>query len=160
MAKLSDLKFTYWLYMKRYRYWSYDWRPAATLSKPLAESRIALVTTAAFHLPEQEPFDKAVRGGDVSYREISGDNDLRRLQMSHRSDAFDAQGVLTDGNLALPLDRLRELARKSLIGEVAPRHWSFMGSIAEPSRLLQFTAPEVAARLHDDNADAVLLTPV
>ncbi|MCP5111231.1 MAG: hypothetical protein GY953_10385 [bacterium] len=160
MANLSDLKLTYRLYMKGYRCRSFDWRPGAWLEIPLSEARIAIVTTASFHLPNQEPFDESLRGGDFSYRELPADCDLTSLRLSHRSDAFDETGLLADQNLALPLDRLRELAAAGEIGSVAPRHFSFQGSIPAPGRLLKSTAPEVAGKLEADGVDAVFLTPI
>lgn len=159
MAQLSDLKLTYRIYMAAYRYRHIDWQPGAVLSKPLAESRIAIVTTAALHPPDQLAFDESVKGGDWSYRELPLGVDLASLRVAHKSDAFDHTGVESDKNLALPLDRLRELTAQGLIGAPAPRHFSFMGSISAPGRLIDFTAPEVAAKLHDDHVDAVLLTP-
>jgi D-proline reductase (dithiol) PrdB len=159
MAHLSDLKLTYRIYMAAYRYRQFDWRPGAVLAKPLAESRIAIVTTAALHRPDQPAFDESVKGGDWSYRELSLDVDLPSLRIAHKSDAFDHTGVETDKNLALPLDRLRDLAAEHQIGEAAPRHFSFMGSIPAPGRLMDQSAPEVAARLREDRVDAVLLTP-
>lgn len=160
MARLSDLKFTYRLYMKSYSYRSCDWSPGAVLSKPLPEAIIACVTTASFHLPEQAPFDESIRGGDYSYREIPTGADLRTLKIAHRSDAFDETGILSDYNLALPVDRLQEMAAAGEIGGVAPRHFSFQGSIPAPNRLLKMTAPDVAGKLRSDAVDAVLLTPV
>jgi D-proline reductase (dithiol) PrdB len=160
MAHLSDLKLTYRIYMAAYRYRQFDWRPGAVLGKPLAKSRIAVVTTAALHRPDQPAFDETIKGGDWSYRELPLDVDLASLREAHRSDAFDHTGVETDRNLVLPLDRLRELAAQGVIGEPAPRHFSFMGSIPAPGRLVDRTAPEVAAKLRDDGVDAVLLTPV
>lgn len=160
MAKLSDLKFKYRLYMQAYLYRHVDWRPGAQLRKPLAVSKIAVVTSAAFYGTGQEPFDPAVRGGDHSYREIPEEAALAALRIGHKSDAFDHSGIERDKNLALPLDRLRELQREGLIGEAAKRHYSFMGSITAPGRLLQVTAPEIAGKLAEDHVDAVLLTPV
>ena len=160
MAKLSDLKLTYRLYMKGYIYRSYDWQLGAVLEKPPSEARIAVVTTSSFFLPGQEPFDEAIRGGDFSYREIPLEANLRSLGISHRSDAFDEKGLLADANLALPLDRLKEMAAAGEVGSVAPRHFSFQGSIPAPGRLMKVTAPEVAAKLKSDGVDAVLLTPV
>jgi D-proline reductase (dithiol) PrdB len=58
------------------------------------------------------------------------------------------------------VDRLKESAANGMIGFVAPRHLSFMGSISAPGRLINDTAPEVARMLVEDAADAVLLTPV
>lgn len=160
MAKLSDLKLSYRLFMQAYRYRRFDWRPGAVLRKPLEQSRIAVVTTAAFHLPAQLPFDPSIRGGDSTFREIPADTDLAALRIAHKSDAFDHSGIERDASLALPLDRLRELCAAGRIGSLAPRHFSFMGSISAPGRLLNVSAPAVAARLADDGADAVLLTPV
>ena len=160
MAKLSDLKLQYRIFMGAYRYRQFDWRPGAVLEKPLAQSRISVVTTAAFFLPEQAPFDPSIRGGDYSFREISLETNLDTLQIAHKSDAFDHSGIERDKNLALPLDRLRELKAESRIGDVAPRHYSLMGSISAPARLVSITAPEIARRLAEDGVDGVLLTPV
>ncbi len=160
MAKISDLKLAYQVFMKAYPYRKVDWPPGARLKKPLSEARVAVVTTAAFFRPDQPPFDTSIRGGDYSYRIIPIDTDLSTLNIAHRSDAFDIRGITSDKNLALPLDRLKSLAEDGLIGSVAPRHFSFMGSIAAPGRLIANTAPEVARMLLEDAVDAVLLTPV
>jgi D-proline reductase (dithiol) PrdB len=160
MAKMSDLKLAHQIFMRAYPYRKVDWRPGAVLKKPLNESRIAVVTTAAFFTPEQPSFDHSIRGGDYSYRIIPADADLTTLRSAHKSDAFDARGIESDKNLALPLDRLRSLAEEGVIGSVAPRHFSFMGSITAPARLIGDTAPEVARMLLEDAVDAVLLTPV
>ena len=160
MAKISDLKLAYRVFMKAYPYRRVDWRPGAALKKPLRDARVAVVTTAAFFRPDQHPFDTSIRGGDFSYRVIPSDTDLSALHIAHRSDAFDIRGISSDKNLALPLDRLHSLAAQGIIGSVAPRHFSFMGSIAPPGRLIANTAPEVARMLVGDAVDAVLLTPV
>jgi D-proline reductase (dithiol) PrdB len=118
------------------------------------------VTTAAYFGPDQTPFDTPLRGGDYSYRIIPPDTDLSALRIAHRSDAFDIRGIASDKNLALPLERLKSLAEEGVIGSVAPRHFSFMGSIAAPGRLIANTAPDVARMLLEDAVDAVLLTPV
>jgi D-proline reductase (dithiol) PrdB len=160
MARLSDLKFTYRFYMAAYHYRQFDWRPGAVLTGSLAGARIALVTSAGLHLPTQPAFDASAKGGDWSYREFPDDVALTSLLCAHKSDAFDHRGVERDANLALPLDRLHELADEGVIGSVASRHFSFMGSVSAPGRLVAQSAPEVAAKLRQDGVDAVLLTPV
>jgi D-proline reductase (dithiol) PrdB len=119
-----------------------------------------VVTSAAFYTADQKPFDPGVRGGDYSYREIPENVELDTLRIGHKSDAFDHSGIDQDKNLALPLDRLRGLNRENLIGQMATRHFSLMGSITAPSRLVNITAPELARKLREDGVDAVLLTPV
>jgi D-proline reductase (dithiol) PrdB len=47
-----------------------------------------------------------------------------------------------------------------VIGNVAPRHLSFMGSITAPGRLRTETAPEAAGLLVEDGVDVALLVPV
>jgi D-proline reductase (dithiol) PrdB len=160
VAKLSDLKLKHRLYMQAYPYRHIDWRPGAQLRKPLSESKIAVVTSAAFYGVDQKPFDPTIRGGDYSYREIPEDVALETLRIGHKSNAFDHTGIERDKNLALPLDRLRELKQEGVIGEVAKRHYSLMGSITAPGRLVTATAPEIASKLAEDGVDAVLLTPV
>jgi D-proline reductase (dithiol) PrdB len=160
MAKLSDLKLRYRIFMQTYRYRQFDWRPGAVLQKALPQARIAVLTSAAFFRPDQPPFDPSIRGGDHSFREIALETNLETLRIGHKSDAFDHSGIVSDKNLALPLDRLRELQAEGLVGEVAPRHYSLMGSISAPARLVSITAPEIACRLSGDQVEGVLLTPV
>jgi D-proline reductase (dithiol) PrdB len=160
MARLTDLKLRYRAFMRAYRYHEADWAASVLLAKPLSGARVALVTTAAFHLPDQPAFDGKSKAGDASFREIPVGADLQALRIAHRSDAFDASGIDSDKNLALPVDRARELVSAGVLGDVAPRHYSFQGSIPDPRRLVAETAPEVARRMLADQVDVALLTPV
>jgi D-proline reductase (dithiol) PrdB len=121
---------------------------------------VALVTTAGLSLLDQPPFDVTNKNGDPSFREIPAAISPFLLEMNQRSWSFDHTGILRDRNLALPLDRLREMQQRGEIGAIAPHHYSFMGSIVSPSKLIKETAPEVASRLTADAVDVVLLTPV
>lgn len=160
MTSLDDLKLAHRLFMRAYPYQSVDWTPGATLRKPLSEAVVAVVTTAAFHLPTQPPFDASIRGGDWSFREIPVDASLASLGIAHKSDSFDHAGIEADKNLALPLDRLREMEADGEIGGLARTHYSFMGSLTSPRRLIAESAPAVAELLRQRAVDAVLLTPV
>ncbi len=160
MARISDLPLWLRAVLEAYPWRRIDPVPLAPFGKPLPECRVALVTTAGLVPPGQAPFDERVRGGDFSYRVIPADADVRTLTEHHRSESFDHAGILEDANLAFPLDRLRELAEGREIGEVAPRHLSFMGSITAPGRLTSRTAPEAAQLLVDDQVDVALLVPV
>lgn len=160
MGKLSDLKLKYQLLIKGYPFRRVDWRPGVTLTKPLNQARIALVTTAGFYLPDQQPFDQSFRHDDCSYREIPWGTPTSILQIGQSSDAFDHSGIESDRNLTLPLDRLEELIEAGTVGSSAPRHFSIMGSIVAPARLINESAPEIARKLVADQVDAVLLAPV
>ena len=145
--------------MQSYRYRSGDWSPGACLPKPLKDAKLALITSAGLHLPTQPPFDFKVRGGDFSFREIPQNVKVADLQISHRSSAFDRNGALQDRNVVFPLDRLRELVKQRELGALNHRHFSFMGSITAPGRLVAISAPAVAELLRRDSVDAVLLVP-
>ena len=160
MASLDHLPLWMRALLRTYRWRRVDPVPCAALRVPLAEARVALVTSAGLVPPGAPPFDDGVRGGDWSYRVIEGATDPPTLGEFHRSAAFDHRGIAADRNLALPLDRLRELAAAGEIGAVAPRHLSFMGSITAPGRLIKRSAPEAAEMLVRDAVDVALLVPV
>jgi len=148
------------LFLKAYPWRKIDPVPWAPRKKPLSECRLAIVSTAGFVLPGQKPFDESIRGGDFSFREISGDARVQELNESHRSESFDHTGIHEDPNLAFPLDRARELVLRGRIGSLNRRHLSFMGSITSPGRLIQETAPAAAQLLVEDAVDVALLVPV
>jgi len=130
--------------------------PAFTpLTKPLSESRVAIVTSAALHLPDQERYTAA----DTRFRSLGrGDRDLI---MGHWSPNFDHTGFQLDVNVVYPIDRLEELAFDGVIGEVAPRHFAFAGNQPETvSELRLDTGPACAQELLADAVDVVVLTPV
>ncbi len=160
MATISDLPFSLRMFLRLYPWRHVNPVPLARRRKPVEESRVALVTTAGLVTPGAPPFDASVKGGDFSYRVISGDADVAQLEEHHRSESFDHAGIALDRNVAFPLDRLRDLAASREIGEVAPRHLSFMGSITAPARLAARTAPEAARLLAHDSVDLALLVPV
>ncbi len=159
MARLEDLKLTHRLYVETYPFRTADWAPGARLEKPLSQSKFALVSSAGLHLPNQPPFDMAFRGGDFSFRELPDTLDVHELKISQRSSDFDQTGARADMNLVFPLDRFRELVARGEISELNHRHFSFMGSITAPGRLLSDSAPRVTAMLREDRVDAVFLTP-
>ena len=123
-------------------------------AKPLAESRVALISTAGLHRREDAPF--AAGAGD--YRIIPDDYTMDDLVMSHLSTNFDRTGFFKDVNTAFPIDRLHELAEQGVIGSVATRHYSFMG--ATPPNMMEPVARDLAGLLKQDKVDAVVLCPV
>jgi len=159
MAELDELPLWMRAFMKTYHYRQSEWSTAAPV-KPLREAKIALVTTAGLHTPEQPAFDASNKGGDCSYRWIPGEISVNDLQIAHRSKAFDHSGIEQDRNLCFPLDRFRELLGEGKIGDLNYRHLSFMGSITAPGRLIRETAPEAARLLKADQVDVAFLTPV
>ncbi len=125
--------------------------PFTAPSKPVASSRIALITTAGLHLDDQEPFDRTTPTGDYTFRRIRASDDLSRLRIGWDIDHH--QPASQDLNCAFPLALLREFC------EVASTHYSFSGAIPDPRPLIEQTAPAVAHELRGDAVDAVVIAP-
>jgi D-proline reductase (dithiol) PrdB len=125
------------------------------LDKPVSEARVAIVTSAALHRPDDDRFHQA----DTGFRVL--DRADRELVMGHWSPNFDHTGFQLDLNVVYPIDRLDELADDGVIGEVAPRHFSFAGNQPDTvSEIRLDSGPACAAELTADAVDVVLLTPV
>ena len=120
----------------------------------LAESKIALITTAALHRRDDPPF----RFADTGYRLIPDDIDRAELVQSHISVNFDRTHYQRDLNVVLPIDRMHELADAGEIGGVSPTHYSILG--ATEAFLLEPSAAEMARRMHEEGVNAALLVPV
>jgi D-proline reductase (dithiol) PrdB len=131
-----------------------DTAPWTPLRKPLAEARLALVTTAGLHVRGDRPFS----GGDQSFRVIPSTTPARDIVQSHASIGFDRSGLQQDLNVVFPVDRLQELVRQREIGSPGRRFFSFMGAQRTYDRLLNDTGPAVAQMLREDGVDVVLLT--
>lgn len=128
--------------------------PFVRPGKPLGSSRVALVTTGGVHLPGQPRFDIDDAAGDCSYREIP--TEAETLTWTH---AYYRPDEGSDLDAVFPLWTMRSLVSEGAVGALNPRHFSFMGAIHETGPLADGTAPEVAAKLAEDGADLVLLTP-
>ena len=122
---------------------------------PLKERRVAILTSAGLH----RVGDPAFATVDLSYRVIPGATRANQLAMTHSSIHFDRTGFREDVNVVFPIDRLHELASEGVIGSVADYHDSLMGA-GWPASVIEPTMRELAARLREDEVDAVCLAPV
>ena len=160
MGDTSEFSLTIRLFLKAYQWRKIDPVPWTPLKKPLSQSKLALVSSAGFVLPDQPHFDESIKGGDPSFREIPSGVEVKTLVETHRSESFDHTGLQKDPNVGFPIDRVRELAVSGRIGAVNHRHLSCMGSITAPGRLIQNTAPPAVHLLVEDQVDVALLVPV
>ena len=144
-----------------YRWAHYAEVPFAPLKKPLTESRIALVTTAAPYQPGKgdqgpgAPYNAAPKFYTVYSGDSAVDHDLRIAHIAYDRDHTTAE----DGNTWFPLPQLRRAAAAGRIGEVAPR---FHGMPTNRSHrtTLDRDCPDLLARLSADRVDAVVLAAV
>jgi hypothetical protein len=147
-------------YETPYRWAHYVDAPFQPLRKPLARSRVAIVTTAAPFDPakgDQGPGAK-YNGGAKFYQVYDGDTSKPQdLRISHI--AYDRlHSPADDSGSWFPLPRLKRLAAAGRIGEVAPR---FFGAPTNRSHrvTIETDAPEILARCRADGVDAAVLVP-
>ena len=153
MARMTDLPQGTQTSMANLECPRFETTPFAS-GPPLAERRVAVVTSAGLVRRGERPFVS----GDVDYRVLPADTPASQILMSHASVNFDRTAFQRDINVVFPLDRLRAMAATGAIGSLAATHYSFMG--ATDPRGMEANARAVAGRLKSDQVDAVLLTPV
>ena len=127
---------------------------AFTTPKPLSESTVAILTSAALHHPEQPGFDPR----DTSFRKL--DAARRDYRLGHWSQDVDQVGFGVDYNVVFPIDRLDELTANGTIGAVSDVHLAYAGNQFEVEGIRLDSGPEGAKVLFDAGVDVVLLTPV
>ncbi len=138
--------------------------PWAEPSKPLSVSKVALVSTAGLSMKGDEPFDmdterKRPSWGDPSWRRLRSDASSDTIVANHLH--IDTSYIQRDLNVALPLDRLRELADSGLVGSSAETHYSIMGYQGpDKSTLTNETAPQIAEAMRSEEVDLAVLAPV
>jgi len=134
---------------------SEDPPPFKPLSKPLNESKVALIASGGIYQQGQIAFHFK---DDVSYREIEADTPREALRATHF--AYDLTDARQDPNVVFPLETLRRCAEAGIIGSVSERAYTFMGGIYSTRRVRDMLAPALVERLQKDEVDLALLVPV
>jgi hypothetical protein len=143
-----------------YQWAHYAEVPFGRLSKPLADSTVTIVTTAAPYQPGKgdqgpgAPYNAAAKFYAAYSGDTEADHDLR---ISHI--AIDRKHTTAeDPGTWFPLPALRDAAARGRIGRLAPR---FHGLPTNRSHrtTLEVDCPEVVARCRADGVDAALLVP-
>lgn len=131
--------------------------PKLVTPPPLAEARVAIVTTAGLKPPGEQGWS---RDNDQSFRVLPATQ--RDMMLDHWSPNFDRTGIVADLNVVYPADRLQEMADEGIIGSLGPRNISFMGGLPEADlpTMRYESGPQAARLLLDDGVDVVLLTPI
>lgn len=124
------------------------------MPRALAESRVAIVTSAALHRRSEKPF----AAGTPEFRDLPSALAADDLLMTHISINFDRIGFQRDINVVYPIDRLKDLAQEGVIGSVAATHYSVMGS-TDPATMAA-TADGMTERFRQEGVNAVVFCPV
>jgi len=135
--------------------------PFTPLAKPLAQSRVALITTAAPFQPglgDQGPGAKY--NASAKFYKVYSDSTetIPDLRISHVG--YDRKHTTAeDPRTWLPLTALQQAVKAGRIGALTPR---FHGAPTNRSHrtTLEQDCPELLARVRGDKADAVILVAV
>jgi D-proline reductase (dithiol) PrdB len=137
------------------------WTP---FGKRLAESRIALVTSAGIYLKRSQPsFDLEHEQthpdwGDPTWRSIPSSASPEDIAVAHLH--INDEDLLADPEIALPMRRLEELVAEGVVRGAVGHHVAVMGF--QDRRLKEWhrrTAPEITAHLREQGTDGVILAP-
>ena len=145
----------------------YDRAPWSPLSRSLSQSRVTLISTGGLYVEGDDPMgpngptqEEAVPRineflrGDPALATIPKAIAPGRLRVRHPG--YDIRGAQRDHNVVFPIDRLKELEREGIFGELAHDTYSFVGATSQ-LRLLKEYAPQWAMRLKEKEVDAALL---
>jgi hypothetical protein len=137
----------------------------APFQKRLAESRIALLTSAGIFLKRSQPSFDLEREqthpewGDPSWRAIPAATKAAAIGVAHLH--INDEDVLADPEIALPIRLLEHLASERVIGGAVAEHVSVMGYQDRTLRdWRSSTAPQLVAHLQGQGADGLILAPV
>jgi len=151
---------------------TYDTGPFSMPSKPLSDSRVALVTSSGHFVTGDDPQPFGVAGMTQAEAEArigeflratptlsSIPSDVSPTDLHVRHGGYPIAAVAADHQVALPIGHLRHLAARGRIGELADRAYSFVGATSQ-LRLRDRVAPEWADLLRSEQVDLALLVPV
>jgi hypothetical protein len=150
----------------------YDDAPFAPLRKPLADSRVGLMTSSGHFVAGDDPEPFGIAAMTQAEAEARISEFLREPPVMSRIPLEVAQGDLRvrhggydvasaqrDFNVVLPLDALRAVREAGRIGDIADPVYSFPGATSQ-GRLRKEALPGWVEMLQTAAIDVLLLVPV
>ena len=132
--------------------------PQARLRKPLAASRLTLVSSCGVHLKTDQPLDVCHTFGDFRFMRVPSaakHHDLIIHQLKYPHDDADL-----DINVIFPIERLQELCKEGQLDGLTPNFLSFIGYNMNPEKFERTVAAGIAeAVVQEERADCALLAP-
>ena len=129
---------------------SVPWTP---LKKPIAESKIAMISSGGIMYRDQPRFHRE----DTSYRRIPKDAARSDLNVWHFG--YPTRDAQIDPNCVFPWEQLKELEREKVIGEFSDPCFSFMGGVYSARKVRDVLAPQIVNELKRAHVDAFYLVP-
>ena len=140
----------------------YNWYHADTespwtaMEKPLAASRLGMMSTAGTYVEGQIAYHYK---NDSSIRRIPADTRKEDLRFSHITENYLVE-ARQDPATVFPSDALTRLQAEGFIGELAADYFSCMGGIYSQRRVRNELIPSLTRAIDDAGADCVLLVPL
>jgi D-proline reductase (dithiol) PrdB len=137
--------------------------PWAPMTKPLAECKVTLVSTAGIFVKGDVSFDyererREGIWGDPTHREIPRTAGQDDVEYSHLH--IDTSFMKKDRNVAWPVDIFLDYEKEGKIGSLAETLYSIMGYIPNFNPLVKQTAPKMIAKMKEEGVEAAFLYPV
>ena len=130
----------------------------AQLAKPLASSRLTLVSSCGVHLKTEKPLDVCHPFGDFRFMRVPSrvkHEELIIHQLKYPHDDADL-----DINVIFPIERLQELSQEGQLGGLTANFFSFIGYNMDPEKFERTVAAGIAeAVVEEERADCALLAP-
>ncbi|MBI4789778.1 MAG: hypothetical protein HY782_22325 [Chloroflexi bacterium] len=152
--------------------YAYDDTSFTPLQKPIAQSRVTLLTSSGHFVEGHDPEPFGIKKMTQQQCEQLIDDFLKseptlssipidtpRDHLRVRHGGYDIHGAQTDPNVVFALERLREIQQEGMIGALAEEAYSFVGATAQ-TRLLKHAGPEWVKLFKQKHVDAALLVPV
>lgn len=127
---------------------------AEKIDQPLSELKVAIAASTGVHVRTDKQF---ILTGDSSYRIIPGGADYKDLTITHVR--YPNQAAHKDLDCVFPLNTLRSMAEKNIIGEVSPVHVSWMGHVPRVDVLIEVAAKQIAELFEEHEVDLVVMSP-
>lgn len=152
-------------YDNPYRYAHFEEGPFTPLKKPVAESRLILISSAGMEIlpddgPEPVPF-KGINIGDKSEVEVlSIPSDIPTEKLKYITGAHNrAESHMMDVDGFFPVTRLRELCDEGRIGSLADNYLRIRPCYSQ-RKTLELDAPEVLRRCREQEIEVALFAPI
>ena len=124
------------------------------IKKPLNESRVALLSSAALRLAHQEPF---IPREDFGYRRVPSDPSAGEIIIDHHSGI--GRVPKQDPEIVFPRTALANLQKRGVVGDLSPFHFSFMGGLRDHDKVENQLATAITSDLKQAQVDLALLVP-
>ena len=152
--------------------WQYDQGCFTPLQKPISENKLTILASSGHFVAGDDPQPFSVENmtqeeailrindfikSTPKLSAIPVDTPVEQLCVRHGG--YDIRGALADPNVALPIERLRDLASEGVIGELAQHVYSFVGATSQ-LKLTKEAGPAWVGILQEQQVEAAVLIPL